>query len=80
MTRAIKKPRPSLSREALDVALECAKAHGEQSEPDMEVGDLLELIEALFKHAPEDARRAALLEYADGREIWSEGYSKRLRS
>lgn len=63
----------------LDTAIDAAKMHGEEDDPDMEVGDLLELIEALYKHAPESARRKALLAYGEGKDLWSEGYAKELR-
>lgn len=58
------------TRPALDIALASAKAHGEQSEPDHEVGDLLELIEALYAEMGEDQRKRALAKYGEGREWW----------
>lgn len=65
-------------RAALDLALDSAKAHGEESDPDHEVGDLLELIEALWRHLPEREKMIALLEYGDGREAWDTAIRKAL--
>jgi hypothetical protein len=74
MKLARKIPR-SASRAALDVALDSAHQHGLDSDPDHEVGDLLELVEALYKYMPEESRREALLDYAEGRELWTSGGS-----
>jgi hypothetical protein len=64
----VKKKSPA--RRALDIALDSAQAHGEQSEPDHEVGDLLELIEALYAEMTYPQRRRALTLYGKGRTWW----------
>lgn len=69
MKLVVKKSR-SASRAALDLAIDSAKVHGQVSDPDHEVGDLLDLVEALYKHAPEAARKAALLEYGEEKSLW----------
>lgn len=58
------------TRVALDLALASAKAHGEQSDPDHETGDLLELVEALYAEMNEEQRKRALMKYGEGREWW----------
>ena len=59
------------TRKALDLALDSARVHGEQSEPDHEAGDLAELVEALFAEMTEDQRKRALAKYGEGRSYWS---------
>lgn len=61
----------TISRRTLIRCLESAKCHGEQSEPDHEVGDLLELIEALFVHMTDGQRAEAFESYLETRELWS---------
>jgi hypothetical protein len=63
---------------ALQIALNSASEHGAESDPDHEVGDLLELIETLWRHLSPDQQRAALLDYGEGRELWSPTMTRRL--
>lgn len=62
--------RTPATRKALDLALESARAHGEQSDPEHEAGDLAELVEALFAEMTEAQRKRALTKYGDGRTFW----------
>jgi hypothetical protein len=64
-------------REALDLALASASAHGAESDPEHETGDLLELIEALFRNMTPEQQRTALLEYGDGRAWWGDDAERR---
>lgn len=41
----------------LERVLDAARRHGDESEPDHEVGDLLELLRALWPRVPESVRR-----------------------
>jgi hypothetical protein len=57
--------RTDVTENALELALKSARWHGEESDLDHEVGDLHELIFALWKELPDAARRRALLEYGE---------------
>lgn len=50
-----------------------AKAHGEESEPDMETGDIEAALSAAWKYLTPEGRRAAFAEVKDDVEQWEGG-------
>lgn len=54
----------------LEQVLAAAKAHGERTEPDHEVGDLQDLLWACFAKMPDDLAETVLDDWADFVSEW----------
>lgn len=55
----------------LEALLEAAEAHGRESDPDHEVGDLQDLVRACWARLPEADRAALHEDFSDALRLWA---------
>jgi len=60
----------------LDRLLDAAEAHGKESEPDHEVGDLRDILHSCWQQLSSDQRRAVFDSHSDLVAEWLDGDSR----